>query len=633
MSMSQRFTLNNFGCLVTCGRISLQTNMWLLFVLIVFFGNHLPGLIINLWLESTVLQFLDFAIFLILFKDSLLLWQFYKSILFLLNTILTLFIFNWRISLHSFGSRFVNFRNKGAKLKISLSLLLLHVLLFLHHGALHRQVIVDIGRLVVNGSQMIIRIDIGNSAVLSNIPLGKVTSKSVRHQWLRLQLNIALILGYAIVTHLKWRLCISNAIFIRHLAKIEWFDFDASDFSLWWCFLCRLWDRRLSPDRWRKFRFCDWLLVCGNFFGIGCLSTLLFDLKRLECLLWILDNESILSIVSLSCSQLVNLGLESAVVHDHLFLVFSHLDSSPRLSLSFVMQSSRKFVYLLFSDGVLEFLVDIAIFRSFFVFVYSGSLSLQVNADLLKALLFLAEDVRAFALLGSWPRFLLLGRVHPLLEVSSQLVIRDVLKLEIQFLLIVQLHLHLRQLVLMHWFRCPQFLGFRVLSRWSSLAIFALLRSATCCSITVVDHAAFTRRRWQLIGEVRQIFELLVRCVRFTNEFARQFVVHVILNCSLPEELRLCRGHVWFFINRFCRVLHGALECRLLSLSAGCIDVHICWLHSFLHKLIVIHLVVLVLRRFAHLLWLIFCKWLKMRWIRLGRVGGRPGISSFNIGR
>jgi len=159
------------------------------------------------------------------------------------------------------------------------------------------------------------------------------------------------------------------------------------------------------------------------------LCALLLDFKLFLCrLLIILRNKPALPILPLLRSKLVSRRLKRATRELHLFLILGHINSSLQLPLALLVKSSSKFVDPLSSDGVFEVAGNITIFGLFIIFIDSGAVSFQIDANLLQTLLLLFQDVAAIALLrsraiSSTPS----GRAHPLLKVLPELVVRGVL--------------------------------------------------------------------------------------------------------------------------------------------------------------------------------------------------------------
>ena len=132
------------------------------------------------------------------------------------------------------------------------------------------------------------------------------------------------------------------------------------------------------------------------------MGTLLLHFKLLLNFLLIiiaLHNKPALPILPLLRSKLISRRLKWTIRQLHLFLVLGHVNSGLQLPLALLVESSSKLVDPLPSDGILKVAGNIAIFGLFIVFVDSGAVSLQIDADLLQTLLLLFQDVVAIALL------------------------------------------------------------------------------------------------------------------------------------------------------------------------------------------------------------------------------------------
>ena len=80
-------------------------------------------------------------------------------------------------------------------------------------------------------------------------------------------------------------------------------------------------------------------------------------------------------------------------------------------------------------------------------------------------------------------------------------------------------------------------------------AVSSIWGSSTACISITPSFASVSRRRRQLVREICQILQFLIGCVRSSDEFSRQFKVHIILNGGLPIELRLGRSHERFLLD------------------------------------------------------------------------------------
>lgn len=108
-----------------------------------------------------------------------------------------------RVPPHGLGARLINLWYKSTKFKISLLLLNFYCFLLLDHGSFHGEVIENVRLIVVNFE--LVCVTVGDSALFADISFREgACVAAISRQWLRLQLNVALVLSYTVITHLKW---------------------------------------------------------------------------------------------------------------------------------------------------------------------------------------------------------------------------------------------------------------------------------------------------------------------------------------------------------------------------------------------------------------------------------------------